>query len=327
MSFNSPRKKKPRLYCPWYTFSRYEIREGRIVPASDALAKRYNLLRHKDDPSDDRRSRNATKSYARLIQTVTHFLNIDEDDPGSKLWTPISSRRRSKEIEDRILQFTDEFGLLGILHRRYSRIVEPAGPQAWKQSYWQRGDWDPRHRSLWGHTLGLGSAESSSLCIGAPDGYRDATFEAINRTYFGGLSLSSVPRPDSEEFFRIYGEPVDQWIEEAVRLATAIRQDDDQEISALLRVSWTDYVFGPSPATATLTAGSLLEGAALQFIEDYNAGFELRYCDNKTCAARLYYDNDPRSRFCSKKCASTQRQREYRETQKRIKAARKRRRK
>jgi hypothetical protein len=165
------------------------------------------------------------------------------------------------------------------------------------------------------------------MCIGAPDGDHDTTLEEINCTYFGGLQLNAIPRPDSEAFFRIYGEPVNSWIEEAVRLATAIRNNDGQEITALLRTAWTDYVFGPSIATATFTAGSLLEGAALQFIEDYNAGFELRYCENESCEGRLYYDNDPRSRFCSRKCASTQRQRDYRETQKRIKAERKRRKK
>jgi hypothetical protein len=178
---------------------------------------------------------------------------------------------------------------------------------------------------LWDRTNVLDDAKDYSLCIGASDGYHDTTCDEINRAYFGGSALSKIPSPDSEEFFRIYGEPVECWIEEAVRLATAIRNEDDEEITALLSVSWTDYVFGPPPATVTLTAGSLLEGAALQFINDYNGGFVLRYCENDTCDRRLYYDNDPRSRFCSRKCASTQRQRDYRAAQKRIKSARKRR--
>jgi hypothetical protein len=176
--------------------------------------------------------------------------------------------------------------------------------------------------TLWGRSLILTDAERYALCIGAPDGYGDTTFESINRTYFRGLPVNVIPRPDSEDFFRMYGEPVDFWIEEAVRLATAIRNVDDQEITSLLRVSWTDYMFGLSIATAIFTAGSLLEGAALEYIEDHNAGFELRYCANETCERRLYYDNDPRSRFCSQRCASTQRQRGYRQAQRRLKATR-----
>jgi hypothetical protein len=61
--------------------------------------------------------------------------------------------------------------------------------------------------------------------------------------------------------------------------------------------------------------GSLLETAAFQFFEDFSGGcggFQLRVCENRSCARRLYYDNDPRSRFCSQRCASTDRQREHR---------------
>jgi hypothetical protein len=273
------------------------------------------------------------------MQVVTFSLGFDEDntldiddiedvaDPEEIIWTPITpTPRPSKEVENRILQFSSEFGLLGILHRRYSRIAEPSRPDAGQQSYWQRGLRVDELDTLWGRGLVLGGAKRYGLCISA-DGDGDVSLSAINNTYLGGLPLKAIPRPDSEEFFRMYGEPVEFWIEEAVWLATAIRENNGWEISALLRTTWTDYVFGESIAWAQLRAGSLLEALALQYIQDYNAGFELRYCENKTCERRLYYDNDPRSRFCSQRCASTHRQRDYRETQRRLKAARIRRRK
>jgi hypothetical protein len=339
MSLDPLRKKKPGQSCPWFRFSSYEIRGGRIIPTERARATRYSLLPRKEH-TEDRRERNRNKAYVRLIQTVTDSLadklDIDEDPeeeasttPEGKVWKPIySTPHPSPEIENRILQFSAEFGLLGLLHRRYSRIVEPVQPHAGERSYWQRGNCDVRTDSIWGRTLVVEKGwERYSLCIGASGGYEDTTFEAINHTYFGGLPLTAIPNPSSEEFFRIYGEPVGFWIEEAVRLATAIQRVDQNEITDLLRASWTDYTFGLSIATATFIAGSLLEGAALQFIDDYNAGFALRYCQNESCEGRLYYDNDPRSRFCSRKCASTQRQRDYREAQRHIKAARKRKKK
>jgi hypothetical protein len=150
-------------------------------------------------------------------------------------------------------------------------------------------------------------------CIGASHGYLDSTFEEINATYFAGRLQAEIPEPDSEEFFREYSEPVEDWIDEAVRLAKAIREPQRQDLTELLRVSSTDYIVGPMIARADFTVGSLLEAAAFQFLEDHNGGFELRYCQNQSCPQRLYYDNDPRSRFCSQRCASTQRQRDHRE--------------
>jgi hypothetical protein len=312
---------KPRQSCPWYRFSEYQIRDGRIVPRADARATRYSLVED-EDRYQDRRGTNANRTYARLLQVVTLFDDFDDDDdPSEGAWIPISSTQRpSEEIEGRILQFSSEFGLLGILHRRYNRIVEPHRLRDRHRTVWERGGFPGWSDRIWRRTLILDKPERYSLCIGAPGQDSDATFEELNRTYFGGLKLKAIPSPDSEDFFRMYGEPVDLWIVKAVELADAIRNDDDQAISALLRASWTDYVFGPSGARATFRAGSLLEGIALHYIEDHNAGFVPRYCENTSCARRLYYDNDPRSRFCSKKCASAQRQRDYREAQKRLKA-------
>src|SRR5262249_14803111 len=100
MPLNPESKKKPWQWCPWYRFSRYEIRDGRIAPAANARATRYSLLQP-EEPSEDRRTRNASRSYARLIQTVTDSLDIDDDedtdDPSGPKWTPIVPTRRPRK--------------------------------------------------------------------------------------------------------------------------------------------------------------------------------------------------------------------------------------
>jgi hypothetical protein len=322
-------QKKPRQSGFWYKASRYELRDGRIVPARDATFTKYDLL-SRDDQIEDRRDRNANRIYARLIQTVTDRIDRelpDSDDDSatdqSNGWHPIRVMAQQRpEVIKRILEFSAEFGLLGIVHRRYVRIVGPvvlSRQGVRERTYCQRGehfDWNPP--KSWGRTL-LWEDESIdrySMCIGATHGYPDRTFEEINGKYFGGDLPARIPAPDSEEFFKYYAEPLVNWIDEAVALARAVHSTDGDELSHLLRPSWTQYSLGPSLATADFCAGSLLEAAAFQFLEDYNAGFELRYCANTTCTRRLYYDNDPRSSFCSQRCASAQRQREHREKDK-----------
>jgi hypothetical protein len=322
-------QKKPRQSGFWYKASRYELRDDRIVPARDATFTKYDLL-SRDDQIEDRRDRNASRIYARLIQAVTDKIDPeglpDQDDDQetdqSDRWHPISSAARQRqEVITRILEFSAAFGLLGILHRKYLRIVGPVvlSPDGTPMRiYCQRGehfDWDPPQS--WGRGLLLDeNVNRSSMWIGAAHGYRDTTFEEMNTRYFGGDLPALIPAPESEEFFKNYGEPLVNWINEAVALARAVHDEDGDALSHLLRPSWTQYTLGPSLATAKFCAGSLLEAAAFQFLEDYNAGFELRYCCNATCPRRLYYDNDPRSSFCSQRCASTQRQREHRQKEK-----------
>jgi hypothetical protein len=317
------------------------LQDNRIVPARHATFSKYDLLR-RDDQIEDRRDRNAKRIYARLIQTVTdridpegfvisdlnepEFLCEGDGDSGSDytgLWHPIEvTEQQTPEVIKRILDFSDEFGLLGIVHRMYVRIVGPvvSSPGVRMRVYCQRGghhDWEPTEG--WGRTFLCGPdklIDRYSLCISAADRHSDLTFEELNAEYFAGGLPEHIPHPNSEEFFTHYSEPLVDWINEAVTLARAIQERDGDQLSEVLRPSWTEYTLGSSLATAKFCAGSLLEAAAFQFLEDYNAGFELRYCCNTTCPRRLYYDNDPRSGFCSQRCASTQRQREHREKEK-----------
>lgn len=303
------------------------------MPESGAKATRYDPLKL-DLAVEDRRDRNANRIYSRLIQTVTHRIDPypeqgNEPDGGIETeqfaWHPITvTAQPSDDITRRILDFSADFGLLGLLHRRFARIVGPVvqlpggARQRW---YCERAAHnDDLSPSQWGRSLiHSGATDRAPLvdrygfCIGAPHGASDAVFEAVNDTYFGGELPEAIPQPDSDDAFRIYGEPIADWIETAVELATAIRQHDQQYLNTLLRVAWVDRTIGAEMATAEFRVGSLLEAAALQFFDDMSGGFRLRYCQNRSCTRRLYYDNDPRSRFCSQRCASAERQREYRE--------------
>ena len=119
-----------------------------------------------------------------------------------------------------------------------------------------------------------------------------------------------LPAPDSEEFFKLYGEPLHNWIVALIILAEAISLEDwdtlNKLISSVARVRW----FSEDRIGRQIAFPSLLCAFAEMYFQDVEDGSRLGHCAS---CGELFVGDRRWAEYCSRACASKRRQQRFRQ--------------
>ena len=345
----------------WWRFTRYEVRDDFIRPAQGAQLLEWN-------PWTDHLK---LAGEAGLVQPpYLSLLRLLE-----KLRPPKIGRSLDLSPEDQTLicEWCAKHGLLGILSHRVQAITLPARwqPIVEESSLLQptsraylrtSSDWRTISRA---HIRGTGDGRVEGAIVGEHDlpagcprpgviirklGHPKWEQEDLDQswaTYFPDVPREQAaeyqyPRPHTEAFWRLYAEPVKEFIAAAARLRDAIepiekrkpvKQLSEREGSALIRglemlteltapVSITvDVDLEGQPFTRWVSP-ALLSSFAAMAVQDLCFGRHIRECQ----ACRKPFVSDAwQALYCTEQCRwRAQQQRHREQVRKRTKSKKKR---
>lgn len=139
----------------------------------------------------------------------------------------------------------------------------------------------------------------------------------------------SYPQPGSEEFWRLYAEPVDEFLEAAALLLGIVQDlgklDDtaDSKTKAQIALVGLNRLLEPISSAAVLSDSaevvkswntpSLLSAFATMILEDLSEQRLPRTCEN---CGKIFVTKAYQGRYCSDKCRYAAQKRRYRDRQK-----------
>ena len=317
----------------WYRFDRYELRDGIVRPARGAEGQWY-------DPWADFRP---AAPYLGLVELADRL------------------KRSAAGWEDQITAWCAAHGLLGILHQRSLHAV--LAPQTWSsesQHVIVRNEYSRSRRFYWGLDggarwesetvlLGASAAEAKVLQLrphvltrdigiwGSYLGYREEFLGRAWARFFPNLPAEEAetyqyPNPQSNEFWRSYGEPIDDFMTGARALRSAVeglgkvvrRASDWQEQGDLdyeITLGWQDLNKLLSAVNPVLQftdnekprleweAPSLLAHFALMVLHDVTEDRRLFRCEG---CNRIAVTQSRVAKFCSVTCREKMQKRRFR---------------
>lgn len=331
----------------WWRATRYEVVDGVIRPASDSRIERY------DPWALYRRTRAKGHEFQPPYADLT--------DLGLELST---SRENA---EKQIVGWCRTYGLLGLLPhqvrmatlsprwavREVPGLAMPVPEQV--QLFRLHNGWRRRRTMI---------PVNQDVDLAAPDCDRgqlvsraiapvawartgvirqdlrsaEISSESVRMTFgrfFPGVESGDAddfpyPAPLSEEFWRAYGEPYDDfldglqcfaeamWLLEPQRSAEKLSREDARRVSrgtellnALLAPANATLVTAPGASfEQRWICGSLLSAFAMMALQDLAEGRHIHPC--RTCS-RLFVSQHPAARFCSDQCRWTSQKRRQRE--------------
>lgn len=313
----------------WTRFDRYELRLGGIAPAEGAALRHLDFASMKDP-------------LKRLDGFVTGPDWIDPKNP-------------DPAVLDAVLDWCRDFGVLGCLPHRLLEItlwprwqsgalddtVQPEQRTYTRyESAWLKRD--TAEFGIFPGTAQLGSPlseEDSHRRTKDPGhsfkepgalltelGGSDVKHMALNSGDWG-IRFPSVPFPDratfayplpgSDEFWRLYVEPLEEFVRAASLLTYAVREvagrGRDYHAAALRLSILASHVAidllpeRKGPPRFHIRTNTLLAALALSAIEDLSAGV-LRLCD----CGKLFKSHAYQAQYCSTKCRLRVNKRTYR---------------
>jgi hypothetical protein len=160
----------------------------------------------------------------------------------------------------------------------------------------------------------------------------DERNQRISKFFIDSRWTNQYPPPLSEEFWKKYQEPLWAWVRAArvfckavefvSQVATARHSGEPAPaqlehnarkglwvLNSLANSESHYYEFGASALNQSWSSASLLSAMAEMFFLDILAGRRALRCS--TCQ-RIFVSNDPRARYCSRKCRNTAQTRRYR---------------
>jgi hypothetical protein len=303
----------------WWRFDLYEIRDGCIRPAEGAKLEWY-------DPWPDfqhTRVENAGQSPAAVqpgYQSLLKLVQRLEYVPGKTSYPD----RLSQKSQALILEWCQEYGLLGVLLSRWEAIS--LAPQLDGENHWvqrkyfrgfgqvvqtqeRRGDVEDQTATVLIHGL-------NDLTL-AQESPRETWSRFFPRVPFAEQDSFSYPQPYTPEFCRLYGEPLFDFCKAARLLAGAIShlgrsqpeivgdptlaRDQALDTINLFRrpvVSVLDRVKN-DPVKSRRVAPSLLASFADMFAQDLIYGRTLLQC---ACCGELFVSSAYQAKYCSVAC-------------------------
>ncbi len=336
----------------WKRFSRYEIRDGYILPARGAKLSRY------DPWADYRVARSGTKEQQPPYQILLELLEDLRFRPASG-----GALALTPEAEARLLAWCARNGLLGILPHRTLMVVFP--PQWEPEMEGNRKGLLPSLRTYARTNTGWFLRISQQLVGGAE--WRGAAHEKgqpipeeywpkqwpkpgvlIGELHKGGWKWESVtetwarffpdiprgeltgypyPLPLTEDFWRIYAEPLDAFVSGAAALRDALKDLTATEAKSpgvehgrrILHA-----LLGPvSPALDIVDGGqfrqrwvatSLLASYSMMAFQDLVEQRQVLIC--RICG-KLFISGAWQATYCSPRCRHTAQKRAYRDKKRR----------
>lgn len=289
--------------CRWPRFDRYEIREGRIVPTAGAKIHWY------DPWGDYLRSKGDTGGQPPYISLAALHDKLDED--GETNWEPGKGKPPtfSEQGLNAILKWTDQHGLLGVFHQTTIRTDDPGDelplPPMWTRAL---GRWQES-------PMGTITKPQDRICLTTTvAGQFD--LQVINArtwlSHFLGPDLPArLPAPDSEEFFMRYGEPVWDWTDAMLTMVGAIVERNeygDELLNVLAGAATRARRFERAHVQSHIVFPSLLSAWAEMAWQDFEGGNRIGTCGY--CGGRFTTDREW-TKFCSRDCATKERQRRF----------------
>jgi hypothetical protein len=206
----------------WYRFDHYEIHDGIVRPATEAKGEWY-------DPWTDFRPARSGRSEPPYVGLV----GLADPNGAAAGW------------EDQVTEWCAAHGLLGILHQRSLHAV--LAPRVWSSDAEDGITWREYSRSrrfYWGLKCG---ARWESLVhfwdpmpqprpyvlttdIGVSSAYWGYREEPLSRAWgrffphvpAAEAEIYQYPNPQSDDFWRSYGEPIDDFMTGARALRSAV---------------------------------------------------------------------------------------------------------
>jgi len=282
--------------CTWPRFSRYEFRDGRVAPVAGAKMHPYDPWRDYSQAKSKNREEPPYISLASLVDKLRKECQTIG-------WTLLESGgvapQLSKQSIDAILAWTARWGLLGVFHQTTLQFEDPSGGEAWT-----------RAGGRWHHLLLPVSAPASSLVsltVEFPDLERRTAHDHITKFLIADLP-PQLPAPDSEEFFRNYGEPLWDWLAAALTVADAIFQRDEDALNTLAGAAGRMRHFESDHVRSQIVFPSLLSAFAEMAWQDLEGGNligKCGYCDG------LFITDRKWTAYCGPQCATKERQRRF----------------
>ena len=201
-----------------------------------------------------------------------------------------------------ILAWSAEHGLLGIFHQTTIQLDEPAGNASWS---WINGRW--QRSTIW--PLRRNQEDRTCLVTGITDHEQQRQRSRLHLQKFLGPGLpDELPPSDSEEFFRIYGESLWDWLWAAITTVEAILEGHAWSLNVLARAATRVRHFEENQVHTQMVFPSLLSAFAEMFFQDREGGTLIGKCAN--CGEPFTTDRVWTS-YCSPKCATKARQRRF----------------
>ena len=336
----------------WYRYSAYQIEGRHVVPAPDADRIEY-------DPWD------AYRAIAEVRRTVrTPYSSFLELGRRLSLVAPAGvPEALSPELRNEIADWCREWGYPGILPSILTEltleIVPGATNKTWSQDRYYRlgggwGETNDRWRRLGERPVLPRPAETEEPKPGAilwrwsDRRYVRKSLKSLARyfpTAAGSERNFPYPAPDSDQFRKLYAEPVEDFVAFCVRFrqAAEVISRHLAGVSPLIENMREDpdFVLNESMAfLSSLEAGigplhrleedrlfvrteslSLLSSYARMVFLDLARGRRIIRCGRHSCD-RIFVSDEPRARYCTPECRNLELNARYRKSHERRRAPR-----
>lgn len=201
-----------------------------------------------------------------------------------------------------ILAWSAEHGLLGTFHQTTIQYEEPAGNSTWTwiNGRWLRSPiWPPRRDP----------EDRTCLVTGITDHEQRRHKSRLHLVKFLGPDVpGELPAPDSEAFFRLYGESLWDWLWASITTVEAILQGHAWSLNVLARAATRVRHFDEKNVRTQMVFPSLLSAFAEMYFHDREGGTILGKCAN--CGEPFTTDRVWTS-YCGPKCATKARQKRF----------------
>jgi hypothetical protein len=287
----------------WPSFSAYEIRDGRIVPAAGAKIRWY------DPWANYRRSITENRGSPPYLSLVALVKRLEGEEGGQDLLQNAATHqvesidapvRLSEATVKAVLAWSAQHGPLGIFHQTTPYIEWGDSTWAWAYGRWQRSTIWPIRRA---------PADRKGLVTQITYHEHQRVDARVHVKKFLGPELpDGLPAPDSEEFFRLYGEHVSDWIWAASTAVGAIRESHPEGLNAMTGAAVRLRRFEGARVRTTMVFPSLLSAFAEMYFQDREGGTLVGDC--AMCGEPFTTDRRWTT-YCSPQCATKARQKRF----------------
>jgi len=334
MAKADPRRTATLLTGRWARFDSYDIKAGAIRPRASATLRFYDPWEAFNKARQGRANVRAPyETLLELFNELSLVPEVQETDLTVRAGFSLDAKNAPA-----LLKWCAEHGLLGILPHRARLIALPAerdmGPVGAEPGD-EEGEWE----TVWGHV------PKQQLFVRTPSGWRPAALsgdpnaaelpaphvimadlgQPVSRdlpltaleSFFPGLSPTSWPLPLSDEFWRSYAEPLQEFLSGAARLADAVRAASERK-SRSRAVDVLNTLAEPVKQVMTVagekfawkwSSPSLLATFGMMASQDLTERRDVRLCE--TCG-KLFIASGYQTIYCSGRCRYREQKRRHR---------------
>jgi hypothetical protein len=294
----------------WWKFDRYELKDGHVLGAAGAVLKEYDPW----ELYERSRTRKSTQPpYAALLGLARKIQEVrepEEPEDNGEAW---ESRALKNELANAVLEFCQQYGLLGILPHQALQVSIPTrflyslgSGEVFSALYLRgSGGWDSivPPNSLYGwdyRRWGLDSTVFLRRGPGGPlyadklTGYWSRFFPSVRNPEF-----YPFPRPLSEGFWEIYAEPVDLFLKAVLWMGDCGNKERYPNQLYLNDLMGAVGVGVDDKGRFMWLSPSLLAYFALMFVVDMNGKRVPHDCPG---CGRIFI-GDPRALYCDEACS------------------------